>query len=116
MQDFEEADPNLLAINGSRLVRATKSVLSGRLKDDSLAEEVFNFVTFVLDEQKEKGIIQDEAKFNSVMKNRGKQRFIVDLEHVKRKISLCSFAIFSFQTLGETEFLRNTSAIRYMQF
>ena len=98
MQDFEEADPNLLAINGSRLVRATKSVLSGRLKDDPLAEEVFNFVTSVLDEQKEKGMIQDEAKFKSIMKNRGKQRFIIHLEHVKMNLIVifCQFFLRNF--------------------
>ena len=101
MQDFNEADDNRLAINGGRLARASKPVLSVRLKDDTLAEEVFIAVKLVLAKQKRSEILS-EVDFIDNMDGRGKQCCIchicTHLEHVKRNLIVffCQFFLSNF--------------------
>ena len=75
-------------------------------------------VGILLRSQKREKYLTD-GRFNDIMEERGKRCFDchigTHLEHVKRNL-IVFFCQFFFQTLGETKFLRNTSAIRYMQF
>ena len=105
--------------DGSVLATLTLDMMDDINATPRLKKGLLKRVEFLLRKQQKKNFFEDYDEYESIMDTRGNQCFdchiCTHLEHVKRNL-IVFFCQFFFQTLGETEFLRNASATRYMQF